>query len=214
MVRFQILPKKPVPAPLCSADAAKAATIGQTMDQPPPESPGQPTSHQQRLQDAVARYHRPLVAYARSHTGDLERARDAAQDTLLRLCQQPADKLEHDIQPRLAAWLFTVCRNRLIDLHRKESRMQATDTARMDGANTSARPGPAEHADNHDQQDRLLGLVAALPSSQREVVRLRFQGGLAYREIAEVTGHSVSHVGVLLHQAMKDLRASMTSLNA
>lgn len=188
------------------------------MDQPDspdtPEPPGQGTTHPQRLKDAVARYHGPLVAYARSHTGDLERARDAAQDTLLRLCQQPADKFEQDIQPRLAAWLFTVCRNRVIDLHRKDSRMTATDAQSMDQSAPHAAASPADHAEASDQQDHLLTLVAALPTPQREVVRLRFQGGLAYREIADVTGHSVSHVGVLLHQAIKDLRTSMTRLNA
>ena len=47
----------------------------------------------QALNDAIARYHRPLVAYALSQTGNLQRAQDAAQDTLLRLCQQSADQL-------------------------------------------------------------------------------------------------------------------------
>ena len=96
---------------------------------PPPASSFNP---RQCLQDAVARYHRPLVAYAMSRTGNLERARDAAQDTLLKLCQQSSDKLEQDIQPRLAPWLFTVCRNQVIDLHRKEQRMTATDTHTLD----------------------------------------------------------------------------------
>ena len=184
------------------------------MDHPAPAHPGTTPNHPQRLQEAVARYHKPLVSYALSQAGNLERARDAAQDTLLRLCQQPADKFEQDIQPHLAAWLFTVCRNRVIDLHRKEHRMTATDTQSIDQANTSAGPSPAEQADTHDQQHHLLGLVDGLPGNQREVVQLRFQGGLAYREIAEVTGQSVSHVGVLLHEAIKQLRQQLTTLNA
>jgi RNA polymerase sigma-70 factor (ECF subfamily) len=164
------------------------------------------------LHEAIARYHRPLVAYAMSQTGDLPRAQDAAQETLLKLCQQPADKLERDILPRLAPWLFTVCRNAVIDLHRKESRMTATDTQAMDQT-TPIKNSPADHADANDQQDHLLGLVASLPSHQREVVQLRFDGGLAYREIADVTGHSVSYVGVLLHDAIAALRQQLTALN-
>lgn len=202
-------------------------TIGQDMDQPaPPDSPESPQAparqqatpgtgetHRQRLHDAVARYHRPLVAYARSQTGNLERARDAAQDTLLRLCQQPTDKFERDIQPRLAAWLFTVCRNRLIDMHRKEKRMTPAPGIIQDAVSNSE-PSPADHADDHDQHEHLRHLVADLPTQQREVVRLRFQGGLAYREIAKVTGHSPGYVGVLLHDAIKQLRTNMTRLNA
>ncbi|MFN3168188.1 MAG: RNA polymerase sigma factor [Phycisphaeraceae bacterium] len=191
------------------------ATPEHAPDHPPatldPGDAGQ--DHRQRLHDAVARYHRPLVAYARSRTGDLERARDAAQDTLLRLCQQPPATFERDIAPRLAAWLFTVCRNRLIDLHRKETRMTPAPGIIQDAV-ASPEPSPSEHADAHDQRHCLLALVADLPTHQREVVQLRFQGGLAYREIAEVTGHSTSYVGVLLHEAIKQLRTRMTKLNA
>ncbi|MBX2852002.1 MAG: sigma-70 family RNA polymerase sigma factor [Phycisphaeraceae bacterium] len=169
------------------------------------------TDTRQALHEAIARYHRPLVAYALSQTGDLQRAQDAAQDTLLKLCQQPADKLGQDILPRLAPWLFTVCRNAVIDLHRKESRMPP---GLSQAALTTTDPSPEERADTHDQQDHLLALVAGLPSHQREVVQLRFHGGLAYREIADVTGHSVSYVGVLLHDAIAALRQQLTALNA
>lgn len=187
------------------------------MDQtaPSPATRTRPAAeHRQALHDAVQRYQRPLVAYARSLTGDLERAREAAQDTLLRLCQQPAETYQADIQPRLSAWLFTVCRNRVIDLHRKEQRMTPTDAQQLDQRRTARGPSPADAADTTDQQDHLLGLVQALPEHQREVVQLRFRGGLAYKDIAEVTGHSVSYVGVLLHEAIKQLRTDMTRLNA
>jgi len=49
-------------------------------------------------------------------------------------------------------------------------------------------------------------LLALLPPREREVVRLKFQQGLKYGEIAAVTGLSVSHVGVLIHEAMARLR--------
>ena len=184
----------------------------QTGSQPTASNP----QRRQSLQDAVARYHRPLVAYALARTGNLQRAQDAAQDTLLRLCQLPAEQLEKDILPRLAPWLFTVCRNAVIDLHRKESRMSATDAHCLDTSHHSKAisGGPAEKAEAHDQQDHLLKIVDALPSHQREVVQLRFQGGLAYKEIAEVTGHSTSYVGVLLHDAIASLRQQLTALNA
>lgn len=168
----------------------------------------------QSLQDAVARYHRPLVAYALARTGNLQRAQDAAQESLLRLCQQPADQLERDILPRLAPWLFTVCRNAVIDLHRKESHMTPPAPGMSEDSLATPELSPIDQADAHDQQDHLLSLVASLPSHQREVVQLRFQGGLAYKEIAEVTGHSASYVGVLLHDAIAALRQQLTTLNA
>ncbi|MEM9420291.1 MAG: sigma-70 family RNA polymerase sigma factor, partial [Planctomycetota bacterium] len=55
----------------------------------------------------------------------------------------------------------------------------------------------------------VLRRLAALPDPQQEVVRLKFQADLSYKQIAEVTGLTVSHVGVLLHQALKTLRQQM-----
>ena len=42
--------------------------------------------------------------------------------------------------------------------------------------------------------------------NQREVIRLKFQNDLSYKEIAEVTGLSATNVGFLLHVALKKLR--------
>ncbi|MHC5024337.1 MAG: sigma-70 family RNA polymerase sigma factor, partial [Planctomycetota bacterium] len=52
----------------------------------------------------------------------------------------------------------------------------------------------------------ILALVAELPGRQQEVLRLKFQAGLSYREIATVLDLTVSHVGVLIHNAIKAVR--------
>jgi DNA-directed RNA polymerase specialized sigma24 family protein len=45
-----------------------------------------------------------------------------------------------------------------------------------------------------------------LSPKKREVVVLKFSGELSYREISDVTGLSVSHVGVILHEALSHVR--------
>jgi RNA polymerase sigma-70 factor (ECF subfamily) len=44
------------------------------------------------------------------------------------------------------------------------------------------------------------------PPNQQEAVRLKFMQQFSYREIAEVMNVSESHVGVLIHTAIKKLR--------
>ncbi len=72
-------------------------------------------SPEEIIDHALERYERPLISYAKGITGDLESARDAVQETFLRLSRQDVRALEK----RLAPWLFFVCRNCALDHQRK-----------------------------------------------------------------------------------------------
>ena len=69
------------------------------------------------VQAALRRHEAPLILYAAKICGSTDRARDAVQDTFLELCAADRRALE----PHLAQWLFTVCRNKALDLRRKMS---------------------------------------------------------------------------------------------
>ena len=154
---------------------------------------------------ALEQHERALVAYARRITGDLERARDVVQEVFLRLCQQDREGVEGHV----AEWLYTACRRRALDVRVKESPMKIASTEvgneRMEEAPDVARD-PAGLAERRDEHRRILGFVERLPEKQREVLRLKFQQGLSYVEIAGVTETSVGNVGYLLHHGLKNLK--------
>lgn len=142
-----------------------------------------------------------LTRYAHRLTGDGERARDVVQDVFLSLCRVG----DRGLNGKMPAWLYTVCRNKALDVRRKETRMSVmteTATAVVAGASSD----PALMAESKDGVSRALSMLATLPENQQEVVRLKFQGGLSYKEIAAVTSLSVSNVGYLIHVAIKALR--------
>lgn len=148
---------------------------------------------------AARRLERPLVAYVRRLLDDDHRGRDIVQEAFLRLCRQRRDEVE----PRVAPWLFAVCRRLAVDVLRKENRMSAlSDTAEP----PASRKGPAETVETSDLSRAVLDRLSRFPPSQQEAVRLKFLQQFSYREIAEVMGLSESHVGVLIHMAMKKLR--------
>ncbi len=157
---------------------------------------------------ALERWEGPLLRYTRSLTGDLDTARDVVQDAFLRLCTQPRERVEAHV----GEWLFAVCRNRAIDVLKKEGRMNALPEAQLD-ATTSYEPPPAAVVEDRDQTTHLLALVDGLSSNQRDVVRLKFQEGRSYKEIAQITGLTVTNVGFLLHTAIKALRARAQQAN-
>lgn len=160
---------------------------------------------QEFLNQALERYERPLVSYAKSITGEIESARDAVQETFLRLARQDFKAIE----PRLAPWLFFVCRNCAIDHCRKIVRMAPV----IDDAVPDPGRSPDENASASEDAEHLRELVKKLPEKQREIVRLKFDAGLTYREIAEVMKMTANHVGVQLHNAIQTLRTQWQRTN-
>jgi RNA polymerase sigma-70 factor (ECF subfamily) len=153
------------------------------------------------VRSALERHESSLLRYAASITGDVERARDVVQDTFVRLCaQEPAE-----LDGKLAEWLFTVCRNRAFDVQRKEKRMTPLTDIDLE-TRESGEPSPAAAAEKREDTDRALQFLESLPPNQREVIRLKFQGGLSYQEISRVTELSVTNVGFLIHTGIKALR--------
>ncbi len=155
------------------------------------------------LQSILDQYEGPLLRYAQRITGNLELAQDVVQETFLRVCREDRAALEG----HLARWLFHVCRNRALDVHRKEQRMSVASD--LDLLTLPGGAGPPELLALRETTSRLLNLLEALPANQQEVIRLKFQDELTYREIAGITGHSISNVGFLLHAGLKRLRALM-----
>ena len=156
------------------------------------------------FRDAHDRYEEPLTRYAQRITGDFERARDVVQETFLRLCSHGHEKVDG----HLAEWLFTVCRNRALDLRRKERRM----TLLAEDQDTEARNmSPDRAAENSEAAGRVMRLLEGLSANQQAVIRLKFQNGLTYREISEVTGLTVTNVGFLIHRGLKTIRERLRS---
>jgi len=94
----------------------------------------------------------------------------------------------------LAEWLFTVCRNRAHDLQRREHRMKPLDDIEL-AAQPSREHSPAAQAEQNESAGHARQFLNHLPPNQQEVVRLKFQNGLSYKEIAGVTNLSVTNVG-------------------
>lgn len=157
---------------------------------------------QTTFRTAFERYEKPLIRYAMRFVRDPERARDIVQDTFLRMCE--ADVQVDD--PRLGSWLYTVCRNRAIDVRRKEGRI------------TSMQEPPDVVVEPRGERDRaveeVFDRVHDLPERKARVLELRYREGQSYRQIADTTGLTVSHVGVIIHDCIKTLRKNLAVVAA
>lgn len=154
-----------------------------------------------QVAEALAQYEGALLRYATGLCGHGDIARDAVQDAFIKLWSLgPADQPQ-----QLRPWLYTVVRNRVYEILRKDKRMFPTDPARL-----PQHEGPANHPADElraaEEAQQLQRLVAVLPERERELIRLKYQDGLSYQEMSGVTGLSISHIGVILHKTIKVLR--------
>ena len=98
-----------------------------------------------------------------------------------------------------------ICRNRAVDVCRRTRRLSFVDQTELEDE-PSHDESPADAVARRDDASALLRLVARLSQRQQEVIQLRFQNDLSYREIAEILGTTETNVGVTLHAALKALR--------
>lgn len=159
------------------------------------------TSHAEWVRTALSRYEAPLVGYALRYTGSLETARDVVQDTFLKLCTTDRAKVDGHLGP----WLYTVCRNRALDVAKKEGRMESLKDGVAEAV-PSRDPAPSALAERHETHGLVLDVVRGLPTQQQELFKLKFQDGLTYREISEITDTPISSISYHIHAALKQIR--------
>jgi RNA polymerase sigma-70 factor (ECF subfamily) len=157
------------------------------------------------VRSAVEQFQPQLLRYATRLLGDPDRARDAVQDTFIRLLAQPRAAVDG----HLAEWLFTVCRNRVFDINRKDGRMKPFAEGAAERV-VAAEPRPGAELEAEEMHATVLRLIERLPPNQQEVIRLKFQSGFSYKEISRITQLSVGNVGFLIHTAVKALRQEWT----
>jgi len=160
---------------------------------------------------ALDQFEGRLLRYAQRLLGNLDESRDVVQFVFLRLCDQSPDK----IGDRLAQWLYTVCRNRALDVLRVSGREKsnghvgwAVPTKEKEGGQSppyGRESDPADSAEEAELHALLRLLVAALPSSQREAIDL-WSDGFSYQQIAEITSQKEGTIRVLVHRGLKALR--------
>ena len=158
------------------------------------------------VNEILTEHEEALLRYARKLTGDPERALDLVQESFLKLCKQDKDHLPTNVK----AWLFCVCRNLWVDQWRKERRMKTMDVLPEININYAE---PQDALVKEEVLSSMLSALSDIPEKQQEVIRLKFQENFTYKEIANITGDSVSYIGVQIHAAIKTLRLKMKSEN-
>jgi RNA polymerase sigma-70 factor (ECF subfamily) len=116
-------------------------------------------------------------------------------------------------QAKPSTWIYRVCLNTALTWRRGRVRRDQhlepdTDITHL----PSAAATPAEQAGDEELLNKLYAGIHALPMFDRALMLLTLDG-LAYREIAEITGLTENHVGVSLTRARQRLAERMKGVS-
>jgi RNA polymerase sigma-70 factor, ECF subfamily len=99
------------------------------------------------------------------------------------------------------AWLFGIARNAALDELRRRKRT-ATLTTEPEDVRTRVEDGTEVAL----RRTAVRAALSGLSGREREIVALKFHGGLTNAELARVLGVSETGAGTLLYRAMEKLR--------
>jgi len=166
--------------------------------------------NREAIEALVLCYSPALIRYLIRLTGDRALAEDMLQDTWLRVMEHlDSFRPGHSFR----AWLYAIARNRAFDILRQRSRrLQNEQGVTADSeeilSEEVADPGPSilEQIAEEDLARCVIRIMETMPVALREVLVLRFEGGLEIGAIARVLGLSPSAVKDRLYRGLDQLR--------
>jgi RNA polymerase sigma-70 factor (ECF subfamily) len=104
-----------------------------------------------------------------------------------------------------STWIFTIARNKKIDVLRKQRRPEPEDLT----WGPEAEPDQADALGLQQESEQLGRALADLPEKQRELIEKAYFGDLSHSEIAEQTGLPLGTIKSRIRLALDRLRHSM-----
>jgi RNA polymerase sigma-70 factor (ECF subfamily) len=157
-----------------------------------------------RFSVLVERYKTMTYTVAYRMLGDADSANDAAQDAFIAAY---LSLREFRGGAKFSTWLYRIVMNKCRDQLRADRHHVPIDEiadVRPDPART-----PEQAAAGRETRDRVQAALDALQPDYREVLVLKHIQGLAFEEIAEITGAGIPALKVRAHRGREMLRAAM-----
>ncbi len=116
-----------------------------------------------------------------------------------------ADKASFDDQrPSFGPWLYAITRNTMMDFFRKTKKAQMVSLESQE--HLPGTDDPTQFFFAREDVRCLYSFLKQLSDKEREIIALRYWGGMSYAQIATHTGLSGKNVSVILTRAIAKLR--------
>ncbi|GHF42143.1 ECF RNA polymerase sigma factor RpoE [Seohaeicola zhoushanensis] len=153
---------------------------------------------------ALFRHFAPRVkGFLMKSGADAALAEECAQDVMTTLWNKA--HLFDPSRASVATWIFTIARNRRIDLLRRDRRPEPEDLP----WGPEAEPDQEDALALQQESERLRAALKALPEAQRELIERAYWGDVSHSEIAAETGLPLGTIKSRIRLALDRLRHAM-----
>lgn len=149
--------------------------------------------------------------YARHRTGSSVRADEIVADVFTRALRS-WDKFDAAKGDR-KTWLFGIAFRAVADHFRSETR-RAWSPLDLISNMKEKEPEPPQQLETNQAQDRLTAIIEELGDLPKQIVSLKFFGGLTNRAIAGLLGLTESNVAVILFRSVRKMKAQFSNVEA
>jgi RNA polymerase sigma-70 factor (ECF subfamily) len=153
------------------------------------------------------RHYDAVYRYCYYRVSDLTLAQDLTSDVFVRMVA----KLDtYRIRGRpLLAWLYTIARNLITDLHRQNGQASHVPLEEATTLGQDGRRDMARAVDRRLQADCLAAALRHLTEEQRQVILLRFIEDYRNGQVARILDKSEGAIKALQHRALRSLRRAL-----
>ena len=160
-----------------------------------------------QMEAIVAEHETALLRYATRLVNNPFAAQDIVQNVFIKLFK--AWKEGTRPSGRMKGWLYRVTHNEAVDHIRRESRLKNLHEKHTERRTEECPDGHNCPGPDDERRDLVLSHLRNLMPKEQQVLLLRLEEGMSYREISRVTGRSTGAVASLLHGAVLKLGRSL-----
>ncbi len=167
----------------------------------------------QSLEGAYRKERHNLLKFIRSKIADAEEAEDILQDVFFQAVQnlnvtQPIENL--------MGWLYTITRNKIIDLYRKKKyktiSLHESNAVSLDALLKDSGVDLEKDFIRTQVMESLIESIEELPEDQRDAFIMQAVEGRTFKEISELTGIPINTLIARKRYALKFLRKRLSDI--
>ena len=164
---------------------------------------------EEALETLISRYLKPIYSFVYKNVGNQAQAEDITQEVFIKVWK---NLKKFDQKRNFKPWLFQIAKNTSIDYLRKKKSIPFSRFENEKGQNVlmeNLAAAPANLIENLSDKKTLAMAMQGLNRREQEIINLRHNDGLSFKEIAEVFSESINTVKSRYRRTLKNIRKNI-----